>query len=324
MELRQLKYFLAVAEESNFTRAAERVHISQPGISAQIRQLEHGLGATLIDRTGRGAGLTAVGEVVFDHARAVLDAVEALRQAVDEMNGLVRGRLVVGMVTACTVAPLFEALSSFHLAYPGVEISLVEDDSARLIERVREGAVDLALIGAAGRAPADLDGHQVISEAIVAAVPPGHPLAARAADGVTLAELSAHPLICLPPGTGIRAVLDQASAARGLTPAVTLQAAAPAAVMQLAERGLGVAVLSASMPARWPGLVTVPLTDADTAAVLALVSAPTKSPALRELLRHCRESFAAPAQDEPAGATPTGHGFTGLIPPTATGRSLSA
>lgn len=295
MELRQLKYFLAVAEESNFTRAAERVHISQPGISAQIRQLENDLGATLIDRSGRSAGLTAVGEVALDHARAVLAAAEALRHAVDEMNGLVRGSLVVGMVTACTVAPLFEALSSFHLAHPGVGISLVEDDSARLTESVREGTVDLALIGAAGRAPEGLDGQVVISEPIVAAVPPGHPLAARTG-GVTLAELSGHPLICLPRGTGIRTVLEEVSAARGVTPTVALQAAAPGAVIQLAERGLGVAVLSASMLDRRTGLRTVPLTDADTVAVLALVSAPTKSPALRELLAHCRESFGAPAE----------------------------
>ncbi|MFD6420510.1 LysR family transcriptional regulator [Streptomyces sp. NPDC060198] len=292
MELRQLKYFLAVAEESNFTRAAERVHVSQPGISAQIRQLENDLGTTLIDRSGRSAGLTAVGEVAFDHARAVLAAVEALRHAVDEMNGLVRGRLVVGMVTACTVTPLFEALSSFHLAHPGVEISLMEDDSVKLVEYVREGTVDLALIGAAGRAPEDLDGQQVISEAIVAAVPQGHPLAAES--GVTLAELSAYPVICLPKGTGIRAVLDQASAARGLTPTVALQASAPGAVVHLAERGLGVAVLSESMVAQHPQLTTVPITDADIAAVLALISAPTKSPALRELLVHCRESFGAP------------------------------
>ncbi|MFF2328121.1 MULTISPECIES: LysR family transcriptional regulator [unclassified Streptomyces] len=298
MELRQLQYFLAVAEESSFTRAAERVHISQPGISAQIRQLENDLGAPLIDRSGRGARLTAVGEVAFDHARAVLAAVEALRHAVDEMNGLVRGRLVVGMVTACTVPPLFEALSSFHLAHPGVEISLVEDDSAKLVEYVREGAVDLALIGAAGRAPEDLDGQVVISETIVAAVPPGHPLASKS--GVTLAELIAHPVICLPKGTGIRAVLDQTSAARGLTPTVALQAGAPGAVIHLAERGLGVAVLSASMLAQHPHMRTVPLTDADIAAVLALISAPTKSPALRELLVHCRESFGAPADEAPA------------------------
>ncbi|WP_328910031.1 LysR substrate-binding domain-containing protein [Streptomyces sp. NBC_00234] len=293
MELRQLTYFLAVAEEANFTRAAERVHISQPGISAQIRQLENDLGATLIDRSGRSAGLTAVGEVAADHARAVLAAVEALRRAVDEMNSLVRGRLVVGMVTACTVTPLFDALASFHRAHPGVEISLVEGESAQLVEYVREGAVDLALIGAADRAPEDLDGQQVLSEPIVAAVPHGHPLAEE--DGVTLAELSAHPVICLPRGTGIRAVLDQASAARGLTPTVALQAGAPGAVLHLAERGLGVAVLSASMLAQHPRLRTVPITDADIAAVLALVSAPAKSPALRELLVHCRDSFGLPA-----------------------------
>lgn len=290
MELRQLKYFLAVAEEKNFTRAAERVHVSQPGISAQIRRLEHDLGAILIDRSGRSAGLTAVGQVAFDHARAVLAAVEALQQAVDELNGLVRGRLVVGMVTACTVGPLFEALASFHRAHPGVEVSLIEGDSADLVESVRAGTVDLALIGAAGQAPEDLDGRLVISEAIVAAVPPGHPLAGE--KGVTLAQLSAYPVICLPKGTGIRAVLDQVSAARGLTLTVALQASAPAAVMNLAGRGLGVAVLSRSMLAQHPRLIPVPILDADLAAVLALVAAPTQNPALRELLEHCRESFA--------------------------------
>ncbi|MFF0383352.1 LysR family transcriptional regulator [Streptomyces sp. NPDC004286] len=292
MEIRQLKYFIAVAQEASFTRAAELVHISQPGISAQIRQLENDLGATLIDRSGRSAQLTAVGEVVLAHAKSVLSSMASLRQAVDEMNGLVRGKLVVGMVTACTVQPLFDALSGFHLAHPGVEISLREDDSAKLVEYVREGTVDLALIGAAQRAPEDLDGWQVISEPIVAAVPHAHPLAER--DGVTLAELSAFPLVCLPEGTGIRATLDEASAALGLTPTIALEASAPGAVMHLAERGLGVAVLSASMTAHQKALTTVAITDADVPAVLALISAPTKSPALRELLLHCRQSFGEP------------------------------
>ncbi|MEU0741583.1 LysR substrate-binding domain-containing protein [Streptomyces sp. NPDC006134] len=307
MELRQLKYFLAVAEERNFTRAAELVHISQPGISAQIRQLEGELGATLVDRTGRRAELTAVGEAVRDHARSVLAAVEVLRRAVDEMNGLVRGRVVVGMVRACTVTPLFDALSGFHLAHPGVEISLVEDDSDRLVERVREGSVDLALIGAAGRAPGDLDGWQVVSEPIVAVVPAGHPLAGR--DGVTLAELCAHPIVCLPPGTGIRAVLDRSAAARGLTPAVALQASAPGAVLDLAARGLGVGVLSPSMATGREELRTVAVTDADVPGVLALVSAPAKSPALRELLLHCRRSFGAPRPG--TGTAPTGAAAAG-------------
>lgn len=294
MELRQLTYFLAVAEEGSFTRGAERAHVSQPGISAQIRQLEHDLGVTLIDRSGRGAGLTAAGKVALDHARAVLAAVESLQHAMDEVNGLVRGRLVVGMVTACTVVPLFEALESFHRAHPGVEISLMEDDSAVLVERVREGTVDLALIGAAERAPDDLDGQEVISEPIVAAVPPGHPLAG--VKGVTLAELSARPIVCLPHGTGIRTVLERVAARHGVTLTVALQASAPGAVMHLAERGLGVAVLSESMLDGHPRLRAVPIVDADIAAVLALIAAPTPSPALRELLTHCRASFSVPAR----------------------------
>src|SRR5205814_8977530 len=120
MELRQLEYFVAVAEAANFTRAAERVHISQSGVSAQIRQIEHELGATLIDRSGRTATLTAAGAALLQHARAALASAEAARQAVDDVNGLVCGRLVVGMVNGCTITALFDALAEFHDAYPGI------------------------------------------------------------------------------------------------------------------------------------------------------------------------------------------------------------
>src|SRR5476651_2161274 len=115
MELRQLEYFVAVAEEGNFTRAAERVHISQSGVSAQIRRLERDLGATLIDRSGRAATLTTAGAAALEHARAILASVNAVRAAVDDVSGLLRGRLVVGMVTGCTVTPLFDALAAFRL-----------------------------------------------------------------------------------------------------------------------------------------------------------------------------------------------------------------
>src|SRR5450631_2799813 len=164
MELRQLEYFVAVAEEASFTRAAERVHISQSGVSAQIRQLEHDLGASLIDRSGRTATLTTAGKAALEHARAALASMKAVRQAVDEVNGLVRGRLVVGMITACTVTPLFDALAGFHHSHPGVEITLVEDSSDRLIDSVRTGATDLALIGSAGGTPPGLDALPIISE----------------------------------------------------------------------------------------------------------------------------------------------------------------
>jgi DNA-binding transcriptional LysR family regulator len=291
MELRQLEYLVAVAEEGNFTRAAERVRISQPGISAQIRQLEKDLGAELIDRSGRTATLTAAGEAALEPARAALAAAMAIRQAVDGVSALVRGRLVIGMVTACTVKPLFDALATFHAVYPGVELTLIEGSSDRLIERVRSGDLDLALTGTAGAPPPGLQTLPIISEGLVAAVPPGHPLAEhQPTRRASLAAVAAHPIICLPEGTGIRTVFDQACAAAGLRPEITLQASAPGAVADLAVRGLGVAVLSESMAAGDERLMAVVIDDIAIPAVLALVWT-TTSPALTELLVHCRKAF---------------------------------
>jgi DNA-binding transcriptional LysR family regulator len=292
MELRQLEYFVAVAQEANFTRAAERVHISQSGVSAQIRQLEHDLGATLIDRSGRSATLTTAGTAAMEHARVVLASVDAMRHAVDDVTGLVRGRLVVGMVTACTVTGLFDALAAFHRAHPSVEITLVEENSDRLIEGVRTGATDLALIGAAGQAPPGLDALTIVSEKLIAAVPVGHQLAHRR--HATLADISAFPIVCLPKGTGIRNVFDQACAAQGIAADIAMQASATAAVADLAIRGLGVAILSESMAANYVGRLTaLAIEDIETPAVLALIWTTTKSPALQELLRHSRAAFAS-------------------------------
>ncbi|CAL9305729.1 LysR family transcriptional regulator [Streptomyces sp. SudanB52_2052] len=289
MELRQLEYFVAVAEERNFTRAAERVHISQSGVSAQIRQLERELGAELFDRSARTATLTAAGRAALDHARAALAAAGAVEQAVGEVTDLIRGRLGVGMVIGCTLTPLFDALSAFHRAHPGVELSLLEDNSDRLVEAVRDGTVDLALVGTAGT-PEGLESLTVISERLVAAVPAGHPLARQRR--VLLGDLADHPLVCMPPGTGLRTVFDRACAAQGLRPVIALQASAADAVADLAARGLGVAVLSESMTAGYRGhLVARTIDDVTTPALLALVWRSSHGPAVRELLAHSRRAF---------------------------------
>ncbi len=298
MELRQLEYLVAVAEEASFTRAAGRVHISQSGVSAQIRRLEHELGATLIDRSARAARLTDAGAAALPHARAALSAAAALRQSVDEVTGLLTGRLVVGMVTACTVTGLFDALAGFRRAHPGVSLALVEDDSAALAGRVRSGTADLALIGAAGRLPADMAALPVVTEGLAVAVPPGHPLLARRGP-VALAGLAGYPVVCLPAGTGIRAALDEACAAQGVTLDVALEASAPGAVADLAARGLGIAVLSESMAAAHAGrLRRRPVSGPGATAQLALIWRPAPGPALRELIGHCRRAFAAPAPGE--------------------------
>jgi DNA-binding transcriptional LysR family regulator len=292
MELRQLEYLVAVAEEASFTRAARRVHISQSGISAQVRQLEHELGADLLDRSGRAVTLTRAGEAALAHARAALAAAVALRQAVDDVTGLLRGQLTVGMVTACTITALFDALDAFHRAHPGVALTLVEDSSAGLAERVRAGTLDLALIGAAGPPPGDLEAFAIVTERLVAAVPHAHHLSSRA--GIGLAELSGLPLICMPPGTGIRAAFDQSCLARNVAPAIALEASAAATIADLATRGLGVAILSQTMAAAvGDRLDAVPITDADTPAHLALAWKPSPAPAVAELIRHCRHAFGA-------------------------------
>lgn len=291
MDLRQLEYFVAVAEERNFTRAAERVHISQSGVSAQIRQLERELGAELFDRSSRTVTLTVAGKAALEHARATLAAAGTIGQAVAEVSELIRGRLTVGMVIGCTITPLFDALAAFHDAHPGVELSLLEDGSDRLVEGVRAGDIDLALIGAAHATPDGLDSLTLIDERIVVAVPAGHPLAQRRS--VALGDLMAHPIVCMPPGTGLRTVFGRACAAQGLHPTIALEASAADSIAALADRGLGVAVLSESMAAAYDDRLTaLAIDDVDTPALLALVWKRAHNPALRELLGHARRAFA--------------------------------
>lgn len=290
MELRQLEYFVAVAEEASFTRAAARVHISQSGVSAQVARLERELGITLLDRSARTANLTVAGAAVLHHARQALASAAAVRETVEEINGVLRGRLGLGMVTGCTITPLFDAVSAFATAHPAIELGLVEDASARLLERVRAGELDVALIGSAATRFTGLDARTILSEPIVGVVPgTGHSLSGRS--GLTLAELTAHPVICMPVGTGIRTVLEQSCAARSLVTNVTLEASAPSAVLDLTRRHLGVAVLSASMLTGQDGLRGLPISDVEGAANLVLVWRPGPGPALRGLLACLDRAF---------------------------------
>src|SRR5689334_24180593 len=163
MDLRQLEYFVAVAETGSFTRAAERVHITQSGVSAQVKALETELGAELFDRSGRTARLTEAGSAALRHARAALDSTLDLRDAIDDVKGLIRGRLTIGMVTGCEVAPLFDALAAFHRDHPGIELELAEANSDHLVTGVRTGAFDVALAGLAGAPPEHLASQVIVS-----------------------------------------------------------------------------------------------------------------------------------------------------------------
>jgi DNA-binding transcriptional LysR family regulator len=285
MELHQLEYFVAVAEEASFTRAASRVHVAQPGVSAQVRRLESELGQQLLDRSGRSVRLTEVGSAVLPFARAALDAVANARLAVDDLAGLVRGQVTVGMVSGCALPVLAELLAGFHDRHPGVAIALVEDNSDRLVERLRDGRLDLALIGWAGETPADIDTVVLADEELVAAVAPGHPLAGAGA--ITIRQLRNLPLVSLPRGTGVRAALDAACAAAGFTPRIVFEASALPMVVELAGRGLGLAVVPASIP-NGPGILRLTDPQLRSRLELAWPSAPAANPAARALIEQAR------------------------------------
>jgi DNA-binding transcriptional LysR family regulator len=289
MELRQLEYFVAVADEANFTRAAARVRISQSGVSAQVKALERELGAELFDRSGRTARLTEAGREALPWAKAALESVAGLRQTVDQVQGLVRGHLTIGMITGCEIGPLFAALADFHREHPTIELELAEDNSDHLVAGVRVSLYDIALVGLAGETPEHLASHVISRESLAALAPKDSELAAL--DEVTLTELTAYPLVTLPEGTGIRTVLDEAFLSKGLIPDLALAASAPAAVADLAARGLGIAVLSESMAAAYPELKAVPIAGIEIPALLALVWRPRVSAALSALLPHLEKAF---------------------------------
>ncbi|WP_158169591.1 LysR substrate-binding domain-containing protein [Mycolicibacterium smegmatis] len=244
MELRQLEYFVAVAEEANFTRAAQRIHVAQPAVSASIRQLERELGQPLFDRSRREVRLTAAGEAVLPHAHAALRSVAAARTAVAEVSGLVRGSVVVGTVTAHDF-DMAGLLAEFHGAHELVDITLGTDESDALIDGLLAGRLDAAIISVGPELPEGLAAEIVTDQRIVVAVGVDHPWRRRRR--IALTDLADLPLIALPRGTGIRRQLDRACRAAGVDVRVAFEASTPGALADLAERGLGAAVLPESV-----------------------------------------------------------------------------
>ncbi|MGW6423676.1 LysR family transcriptional regulator [Nocardia sp. NPDC055053] len=253
MELRQLRYFVTVVDEGGFTRAAERLHLTQPGLSAQIRQLERELGQRLLDRGARTVTPTEVGTAVLEHARAALAAADRIGETVQEFTGLLRGHVRLGVISGAATEEFDVAgvLADFHHDHPRVGISLTEDTAERMLAALERGELDIALVGLTGAATNPGIGLEVILETpLVAAVAldaPADP--AESAGTITLAALTDRRLICLPAGTGLRGVFERTCAAAGFTPHIAFEAAAPPLLLRLAARSLGTAIVPALTPA---------------------------------------------------------------------------
>ncbi|MFF4583641.1 LysR family transcriptional regulator [Streptomyces sp. NPDC001373] len=304
MEIHQLRYFAAITDEGTFTAAAQRLHVSQSGISTQVAKLESELGQQLLDRSGRRIRLTPAGEAVLPLAKSALATLEAIQHTAAEFSTAVRGRVRLGMITGCSIPSFLDTVADLGRTHPGIELSLHEGHSDGLQAQVLSGSLDLALIGYAGDVAPGLEVGTVIDEPIAAVVPAGHPLD-RAE--LRLADLHGTKILSLSPGTGIRAAYEDSCRRIGLEPRVDIDASSPAALLRLAERGAGAAVLSASS-AQGAGLRTVHLADAATHARLGLITRRGQhSPAAQLLHSRLLAALRAGRRPEPGRARAPGH-----------------
>ncbi len=260
MELRQLRYVVAVARRRHFTAAAADLHVAQPALSQGIKLLERELGVELFDRTGRRVRPTAAGEAFLARAERVLAEADSARTEMAEFAGLARGRVVIGSLPSLAERQLPPLLALFHARYPGIELSLREETTTELLTLLRAGEVDAALAHQTGadRLPGGVALETLFDEDLVGVVAPGHHLAARGC--LPLADLREEPLICSKPGSAIRRTVLDACAARGFAPRIAFESGGTATVRALAAAGLGVAILPRSDAlAEGPAVAILPL-----------------------------------------------------------------
>ncbi|BAI97355.1 LysR family transcriptional regulator [Sphingobium sp. TA15] len=196
MELRHLRYFLAVAQERNFTRAAERLGIAQPPLSRQIRELEEALGVTLFQRASRPLGLTEGGRLFLDHAMRVVAEMEQLHAGMARHRSGNRRRFVIGFVGSSIYGPVPELIRKFRDGATDVEVELVEMNTVTQMAALKDGRID-AGIGRLAFDDPNIARHLIMRERLVVAVPIDHQLA-RHGGGVELRSVAAYELILYP------------------------------------------------------------------------------------------------------------------------------
>ncbi len=240
MEFRQLQYALQIAAEKNFSRAAEKLHIAQPSLSQQLAKLEREIGALLFHRNTGSVELTHAGSVFIEKARAIVDMVEQLRQEMDDLAAMRKGKLVIGSlpITGAHLLPL--VLPPFRAAYPQIEVTLVEDTTAHLELSAASGHTDICLLTLPIEEPS-LEYEPLIEEEICLAVPPGHPLASSAPSDLYVRDLKDEPFIVLKKGQGFRQIAIDLCRESGFEPNIVFESSNIETVQSLVAAGMGIA-----------------------------------------------------------------------------------
>lgn len=245
MLLRHIRYFLAVAEQGNFTRAAEALHVSQPTLSQQIKQLEDTLGAPLFDRSGRAVRLTDAGEAWMRYARLALQDLDAGARAIHDVATLERGHLRLAMTPTFTAYLVGPTIDAFYRRYPGITLSIEEMAQERIETLLAQDRLDLGIAFEMAQS-AEVEAAALFSETLELMVGAGHPLAARHRP-LTLAEWQHLPLALLSGDFATRQFIDRYCTQLGFRPQVAVEANALGAIVEIVRRGQLATLLPAAI-----------------------------------------------------------------------------
>lgn len=266
MELRQLRYVLAVAEEHSFSRAAERLHLAQPSLSQQIAKLEKEWGVILFHRHASGVEVTDAGERFVQVARTLLDQAEGLEREMRSFASGEAGKLLVGSLPITGAYVLPKVIPDFTKQFPGVELQLIEDTSSHLEELLIRGKLDLSLLTMPIQEQS-LQSMPAIHEEIYLALPPNHPLAGE--EEVDLALLSQQSFILLKEGQGFRNISLMLCEQAGFTPRIVFESSNIQTVQSLVAAGMGISFA--------PYMITQSMWTTSSPAFVRLASRPERT-----------------------------------------------
>jgi LysR family hydrogen peroxide-inducible transcriptional activator len=268
MELHQLRYFCAVAETGSFSRAAEQSHVSQPSLSQQILKLEAELGARLFDRLGRSVRLTNVGKTFLPRARAVLRELEAARGDVVEQKDSLGGSICVGVIP--TVAPYFlpPHLTSFSRKFPQVHLTVVEEITPVLLDRLRAGTIDVAILALPIRGH-EFETFPLLTERLFAALPKKHKLASRR--DLSLKDLRSEPFLLLRDGHCFRDTAVAACDRARLHPQIIFESGQFSSLLSMVGAGMGVSIVPEMAIEKTSPCRYVRIADAEAARTIGAV-----------------------------------------------------
>jgi LysR family transcriptional regulator, cyn operon transcriptional activator len=259
LDLQQLRTFVAIADAGGVTKAAERLHLSQPAVSRQVQALETALGVALFVRISRRVRLTSAGEDLLARSRRVLAEAEALRQRARALQAGDAGVVRIGATPPMIEAILSHFLPGYRTRHPGVEVHVVEDGGASLIARLERAEVDVAYVPAGDDR---LVGRLLYPIHVMVAVPRAHVLCRQRE--VEVSSLAAWPLLALRRGFGSREWFESACQAANVRPNILLDSGSHNVVLGLARAGYGVGVLPSAVPLQQQGIRLLPIVHRGT------------------------------------------------------------